>query len=185
MGAALFLGEVVGWRRWSAIAVGLVGVIVILRPGLEGFRAEALWAVLGVVGLSARDVVTRRVPAGTTTLQLTAWAFAAVAFAGVATLGLGGAMSVPPLRTAVELGVALGLGLVGYGLLTIAVRGGDLSVVAPFRYSRLVFALFVGFFVFAERPDLPMLLGASLIVGSGLYTLMREARLRRVARSSP
>ncbi len=179
MGAALFLGETVGWRRWTAILVGLSGVIVILRPGMEGFRVEALWAVLGVLGLSARDIATRRVPAGVTTLQISAWAFAAVAVAGLATLGLGADLAVPPARTSVELSGAVALGLAGYALLTMAVRGGDLAVVAPFRYSRILFALIVGFLIFGERPDWPMAVGAALIVGSGLYTLVREARLRR------
>ena len=179
MGAALFLGEAVGWRRWSAVLVGLAGVVLILRPGMEGFRAEALWAVIGVLGLSMRDVVTRRVPSGVTTLQLTAWAFLSVVFAGMLTLGFGPPLGVPPIRTGIELFAAMSLGLVGYAILTIAVRGGDLSVVAPFRYSRLLFAIVIGFLIFDERPDWPMWVGASLIVGSGLYTLMRESRLRR------
>lgn len=179
MGAALFLAETVGWRRWSAILTGLFGVVVILRPGLAGFDANALWAVLGVVGLSLRDLSTRRVPHEVATLQLSAWAFAAVGLAGLALLGLGAPAATPSARTLVELTAALGLGLVGYAAITMAVRMGELSVVAPFRYCRLVFALFLGAALFGERPDAPMLLGAALIVGSGLYTLVREARLRR------
>jgi drug/metabolite transporter (DMT)-like permease len=180
MGAALVLGERVGWRRWTAIVVGLAGVIVILRPGMAGFDANALWAVLGVIGLSLRDLVTRRVPADVTTLQLSAWAFAAVALAGLLlSLGLATATAIPTARTTVELAFGLGFGLVGYAVLTAAVRMGDLSVVAPFRYTRIVFGLGLGALLFGERPDAPMLLGAALIVGSGLFTLFREARHSR------
>lgn len=186
MGAALILGERVGWRRWTAILAGLAGVIVILRPGLAGFDANALWAVLGVIGLSLRDLSTRRVPADVTTLQLSAWAFAAVGLAGLLlSLGLATSMATPSPRTAVELAFGLGFGLVGYAALTAAVRMGDLSVVAPFRYTRIVFALALGLLLFGERPDAPMLVGAALIVGSGLYTLVREARLRRRRAPSP
>lgn len=185
IGAALFLGEQVGWRRWSAIAVGLTGVLIILRPGMEGFQLEALWAVLGVVGLAIRDVATRRVPPELTTIQLSAWAFAAVIFAGLFTLGFGPPVAMPSSRTAIELCAALFFGLLAYSLLTVSIRSGDLAVVAPFRYSRAVFALGIGALVFNETPDTPMLIGAALIVGSGLYTLMREARVRRATRSSP
>lgn len=181
MGAALFLGERVGWRRWTAILVGLIGVVVILRPGMEGFEPNMLWAVLGVVGLSLRDLVTRRVPPSVSTLQLSAWAFAILVPAGILTLGIGAPPAVPSADAALKLAFGLGFGLCGYATLTIAVRGGDLSVVAPFRYSRIVFALILGAIVFAERPDLPMIIGATLIVGSGLYSLIREARLRRRA----
>ncbi len=184
MGAALFLGEKVGWRRWTAILVGLAGVIVILRPGTEGFRPEALLAVLGAVAMSVRDLSTRRVPPGTATIQLSAWGFGALIPAGLISLAFGGVPAIPSAGAAVELAGALTLGLFGYFAITQAVRTGDLSVVAPFRYTRIVFALALGWLLFAERPDAPMLAGAALIVGSGLYTLIREARLRRAARTS-
>jgi drug/metabolite transporter (DMT)-like permease len=180
MGAALFLAERVGWRRWSAIFVGLAGVVVILRPGMAGFDTNALWAVLGVIGLSLRDLATRRVPPDVTTLQLSAWAFAAVALSGLLlSLGPGAPMVMPAPQRLAELALGLCFGLVAYGALTAAVRMGDLSVVAPFRFTRMVFALAIGVLLFGESPDAPMLVGAALIVGSGLYTIVREARLRR------
>lgn len=186
MGAALVLGERVGWRRWMAILVGLAGVVVIIRPGTEGFDANALWAVVGVIGLSLRDLSTRRVPPEVSTLQLSAWAFAAVALAGlVLSLGTGAGAAMPSPQRLAELGFALGCGLVGYAALTSAVRMGDLSVVAPFRFTRIVFALILGLLLFGERLDGPMLAGAGLIVGSGLYTLFREARLRAGRAPSP
>jgi drug/metabolite transporter (DMT)-like permease len=185
MGAALIYRETVGWRRWTAILVGLAGVVIILRPGAEGFRPEALFAVVGVVCLSVRDLATRQVPPGVPTLQLAAWGFLAIVPAGLIALPFGDGITLPSAVAWGDMAVALVLGLFGYFALTLAVRGGDLAVVAPFRYARIVFALMLGWLVFAERPDAPMLAGAALIVGSGLYTLWREARTRRAARPSP
>lgn len=183
IGAVIFLKEQVGWRRWVAIAVGLTGVLIILRPGTAEFRVETLWAVLGVVGLSVRDIATRRIRTNVTTAQLTAWGFGAVIISGLCTLHLGPPPSMPTPQIWVELLGALIFGMIGYALLTISTREGDLSVVAPFRYSRAVFALIIGVLVFSEKIDQTMMIGAALIIGSGLYSLAREAHLRRLARA--
>lgn len=90
MGAALFLGERVGWRRWTAIAVGFGGVLLVIRPGMAGFDPNLLWALLSVVGLGLRDLFTRRVPARISTAQLSVWAFVAVALLGAGMLGASG-----------------------------------------------------------------------------------------------
>ncbi len=184
MGAALFLGETVGWRRWSATLVGLAGVMLILRPGMQAFDPQMLWAVLGVAGLCLRDLATRRVPRSITTLQLSCWAFASIIPAGFLALLLDSAVAMPEPRVIAELATAFCLGLTAYIAITMAMRAGDLSVVAPFRYTRMVFALILGVLIFDERPDWPTLAGASLIIASGLYTLAREARIKR-ARPSP
>jgi drug/metabolite transporter (DMT)-like permease len=86
-GAAMFLGETVGWRRWTAILVGLCGVILIIRPGMDGFDINSLWSVLAVIGLSARDVATRRIPQSISTVQLAAWGSAAVGLSGLGGFG--------------------------------------------------------------------------------------------------
>jgi drug/metabolite transporter (DMT)-like permease len=185
MGAALFLGERVGWRRWTAIFVGLTGVLVVLRPGLEGFRPEALWAVLGAFGLSLRDLATRRIPPDVPTLMLTVWGFGALVPAGGLLLALGQAPAWPSHGAALGLLATLALGLVGYSVFTIALRLGELSVIAPLRYSRIVFALILGTLFFSESPDAATLFGAALIVGAGLYTLAREARLARGPSPAP
>ncbi|MGC9447169.1 DMT family transporter [Cereibacter johrii] len=180
-GAALFLGERVGWRRWSAIAVGFVGVIVVIRPGLDGFDMASLWAVLGVAGLAVRDLATRRVAPSTSTMQVGAWAFLTVALLGAMMLAVGGGATWPtPGQAALLLG-AVSFSFVGYWTLILATRVGDVSAIVPFRYSRLVFAMLIGFLVFHERPDGWMLAGAVLIIGSGLYSFMREQRLRRLS----
>lgn len=185
MGAALFLGEDVRWRRWAAVIVGLAGVLVILRPGGQGFDANALWAVLGVAGLSLRDMASRRMPAQLDSLQVATWGFASVAVAGALLVALSGEAAVPSGRAVGILAGTVIIGVVAYFMIVTATRTGDISVVAPFRYARIVFAIALGALIFGERPDLPMIVGSLMIVGSGLYTFAREARARRRARAFP
>ncbi len=177
-GAALFLGERVGWRRWSAVAVGFAGVLVILRPGAEGFDLATLWAVAGVLGLAVRDLLTRRLRPGLPTALVAASAFLAVAGLGAVMLGVSGGARVPSPAQAALMAGAVAAGFGGYWALIEATRAGDVAVISPFRYARLVFALIIAVVVFAERPGPAVLIGAALVMGSGLYTLYRE-RLRR------
>ena len=181
-GAALFLGEQVGWRRWSAIAGGFAGVLMVVRPGLEGFQPASLLAVAAVVALAVRDCATRVIPRRVSTMQLSAWAFATLVPAGLLLMALGRQQPMAPgVPATLALVGALVFGPASYYAITAAMRLGEISVVTPFRYLRLVFALILGATVFAERPDLWTLSGAAVIIGSGLYTLSREARLRRPA----
>jgi drug/metabolite transporter (DMT)-like permease len=182
-GAALFMGEKVGWRRWSAIVVGFVGVLIVIRPGLEGFRPPALWVVLSVVALSLRDLATRRIPSAISTMQVGAWAFISVAALGAAMLVHSGGAAWPTLLQSAYMFGALAFGIAAYWAITSAMRVGEMSVITPFRYSRLIFAIIIGMVVFGERPDALMLLGSAVIIGSGLYTLSRERKSRRDALS--
>ncbi|MFT3972462.1 MAG: DMT family transporter [Amaricoccus sp.] len=180
LGAALWLKEPVGWRRATAIAAGFVGVLMVVRPGLDGFQPASLWAVFAAAGFAVRDLVTRRVPRGMGSLQLSAAAFAALLVASVAmALILGEWPLLPTPRVA---GLALACGLVtvtGYLLLVTATRIGEASLLAPVRYTRLVFALLLAVVVFKERLDPLTIAGAAIIVGSGLYTVWHEAHLAR------
>ncbi len=186
MGAALFLGERVGWRRWLAIAAGFGGVLIVVRPGAEGFVPASTFALLGVVGLAARDLFTRRVPPATDSVLLTAWGFAAVAVVGAAQLAVSGGAGAPSPIEWAWLGSALLVGAVGYWLLTESTRLAELSAIMPFRYSRLLFALLIGVVAFGERPDAWTLVGSAVIVGSGLYAFARErARARAEGRRGP
>ncbi|MEM1129394.1 MAG: DMT family transporter [Pseudomonadota bacterium] len=173
-GAAVFLGEQVGWRRWTAISVGLVGVLMIVRPGFEGFQPASLFTVGAVIFLSTRDLATRVTPPRVSTIQLSAYAFAAVALAALPMIPFGPAHVVPTWPEMVLLTGALGVGVLGYVAITNAMRVGEVSVVTPFRYTRLLFALFLAALVFGERPDGWTLTGAAIIIGSGLYVLARE-----------
>ncbi len=184
-GAALFLGETVGWRRWSAVIAGFVGMLMILRPAGTGFDPAALWAVLGMAGLAGRDLVTRRMPPGLPTLLVATWGFAAVAALGLAMLAVSGGAVVPPAIATAQIACALGIGLVAYWMIIEATRAGDVSVISPFRYTRLIFALVIGFVIFAERPDGWTLGGSALIIASGIYTVLRErAQARRALASA-
>jgi drug/metabolite transporter (DMT)-like permease len=182
MGAAVFLGEKVGWRRWLAIAVGFVGMLLILRPGSVAFDPAVLLAVVGVILLSARDLLTRRVRADIHSVQLAGWGFFMVIPAGVLLMLV---MQQPPVVPTLTQGAWLGFGLVAgvlaYSALVQATRLGDLAATTPFRYSRLVFAMAIGALVFGEHPDALTIAGSILIVAAGLYSLLREHRLRRAA----
>lgn len=180
LGAALFLGEKVGWRRWLSVAVGFAGVLLILRPGTAAFQPAMLWAVAGVAGLTLRDLATRRIPPGVASDQLSASAYGAMIPAGVV-LGLlaGPAPVMPGPIEVVLLAGTVVFGVVGYATLVAASRLGEASVVAPFRYTRLAFALVVAAVIFGERPDAATLAGAALIALAGGYAMWREAGLRR------
>jgi drug/metabolite transporter (DMT)-like permease len=179
MGAALIFGEKVGWRRWTAILVGFVGVLVILRPGVEGFTALSLLAVLGTLGFVGRDLATRAAPAILSNLQLGIYGFAMMVPTGAVLLAFSGGEAVPSATAALQLAAATGVGVAAYYSLTVAMRTGEVSVVTPFRYTRLVFALVLGVLAFGERPDALTLLGSMIIVASGLYTLLRTRRVNR------
>ena len=179
LGAALFLGEAVGWRRWSAILIGFCGVIAVIRPGLDGFEPASLFAVLGVIGLATRDVATRAAPARISSAVLSAHGFAMLVPAGALLLCISGGATAPSALGYGLLLAALAIGVSAYYALTLAMRLGDVAVVTPFRYVRLVFALAIGVTVFNEQPDAWTLIGAAIIILSGLYTFFRERQLSR------
>ncbi len=172
-GAALIFGEKVGWRRWSAIMVGFVGVMVVLRPGLSGFTPLSILAVLGMLGFAGRDLATRAAPPVLSNLTLGVYGFAMMVPTGAVLLAWTGGAAWPDAPTSFALGAATLFGVAAYYALTAAMRVGEVSVVTPFRYTRLVFALFLGTLIFAERPDAATLLGSGIIVASGIYTLLR------------
>ena len=185
MGAALFLGEKVGWRRWSAIIVGFAGVLIVVRPGMAGFSPLSLLAVVGVIGLAARDIATRAVPAQISSMQLSSYAFLALVPTGAAMMAVAGeAWAMPAPQPLLWLGLAQLIGVGAYAMLVAATRTGDMSVVAPFRYARLLFALVIAVTVFGEPLDAPTLVGAAIIVGSGIYAFMRQASRDRQARAA-
>ena len=178
MGAALFMGEQVGWRRWSAITVGFAGVLIVIRPGLDGFQPNALWVLVTVAGLGLRDLASRAVPKEISSTQLSAWGVASVAILGAGMMPFQTAI-LPGLWQSAMLAGAVIFGTAGYWAITQASRTGEVSVVSPFRYSRLVFAIVIGLTVFAEPADTMTLGGAGLIILSGLYSFARERRRKR------
>lgn len=182
LGAALVLGEPVGWRRWSAIVAGFIGVIIIVRPGIEGFNQFALLALVSVAFCAIRDLATRQIPAQIPSLFITSVTTVIIAATGAAILVPLGGWTPVSGRALGLLALAAVLLLIGYQCVIMALRTGDISAVAPFRYTALLWAMLLGYLVFGDRPDAMMVTGASIIVLSGLYAFYRERmRARPVA----
>lgn len=184
MGAALFLGEQVGWRRWSAICVGFIGVLLIVRPGLDGFDPSVVLVLFAVLAIAARDLLTRLVDTTVSSTVVSFQAFASLIVAGALLLVFTGSetATVNGRQGGMMIG-GIAFGVAGYYAIVVATRIGDASAITPFRYSRLLFSILIGVLVFGERPDVLTLSGAALIIASGLYTFVRERRLaRRAAR---
>ncbi|ETD87458.1 DMT family transporter [Rhodobacter capsulatus] len=175
-GAALIFRERVGTARWVAVGIGFLGVLVILRPGLDGFVPAALWTVLGLLGFAGRDLATRAAPKVLTNFQLGFYGFAALIPAGGLILAVTGGAGVPAPATLLPVLGAVLFGVTAYWALTKAMRTGEVAVVTPFRYTRLLFALVLGILVFRESLDGATLAGAALVVASGVYTLLAGAR---------
>ncbi|WP_166418858.1 DMT family transporter [Cochlodiniinecator piscidefendens] len=173
LGAIIFFKEKVGWRRWFAIFIGFVGVLIILRPGLEGFEPASIFAVIGTLGFAGRDLATRAAPPVLSNMQLGVYGFFMLIPSGVLALWFDNSVSWPSMIAWLYMLGAIVIGVLAYYALTAAMRTGDVSVVTPFRYTRLIFALILGIFIFGERPDFMTLLGSAVIVLSGLYSLSR------------
>jgi drug/metabolite transporter (DMT)-like permease len=179
MGAAAFLGEEVGWRRWLAIAVGFCGTLIIVRPGTEGFNAFSLLVLVCVAFCALRDLATRRIPSEIPTLLVTTVMSVCTMLAGfVLVAPLGGWSPMAPSLVGLLCGCAC-FTLTGYVFIIKSMRTGEVSVVAPFRYSTLLWAFTMGFLVFGNVPDVYMIAGGAIIVGSGIYTLYRERKVSR------
>ncbi|UWQ07003.1 DMT family transporter [Aliiroseovarius crassostreae] len=178
LGAVLVFGERVGLRRWMAIAMGFIGVLMILRPGLDAFDPLSGFAVLGMLGFAGRDLATRASPVSMSSAQLGVAGFAMLTLAGVVLIGFGGVARPTPASLGF-VAMASVIGVLAYAALTRAMRVGEVSVVTPFRYSRLLFALILGITVFGEQPDLMTLLGSLVIVSSGVVLLRRPAQGHR------
>ena len=173
LGAVLVFGEQVGWRRWLAILAGFGGVLMILRPGFDAFDPLSIFAVLGTLGFAGRDLATRASPVSMTSSQLGVAGFIVLSLAGLVLVAVSGGVVQPTPRSLALVGLATLVGVFAYNSLTRAMRTGEVSVVAPFRYSRLLFALIIGVVVFTERPDIWTLSGSAIIVASGLFLLAR------------
>jgi drug/metabolite transporter (DMT)-like permease len=175
-GAAIVYAEPVGWRRWSAVAVGFLGVLLIVRPGTEGFSSASLWILACVFFCVVRDLATKRIPEDIPTLAISTLTAAAVtAIGAVMIIPLGGWRPIEPAHLGL-IAIAAVLLLFGYQFIIMAMRRGDISFVAPFRYTALIWALFLGWLVFSVIPDRMTLTGSAIVVGSGLYMLWRERR---------
>ena len=176
LAAALFLGEPVGWRRYLAILVGFLGVLIIVRPGSDGFNAYALWAVAAIGFIVLRDLSTRSLTPDVPALGVALVTSAAL----TATAGMAAAVAGwQPVAAAhlLVLGLAAVCLLTGYIFGVMTMRIGEIGFIQPFRYTLLVWAMLFGIVMFDEWPDAWMLAGSAIVVATGLFTFYRERRL--------
>ena len=176
LGAALVLGEHVGWRRFLAIGTGFLGVMLIVRPTGDGFTVYSTYALLAVACVTVRDLAARKLSREVPSLMV-----ALAAVLGVLSFSAVGAVFVEwqPMdaRDATLMGFAVLSIIGGYLFSVMAMRVGEIGMVAPFRYTSLLAALLLGLFVFGEWPDGLTLIGAAIVVATGLFTLWREREL--------
>ncbi|GIS13017.1 MAG: membrane protein [Alphaproteobacteria bacterium] len=178
MAAALFLGEKVGWRRWLAIAIGLAGVLIIIRPGMEGFSVYSIWALVAVGCVTIREIATRKLSADLPSLP--------VALATAIAIGGLGAVMLPAVEWA-----PLSASALSSNLRRVTGHHRRLSVQRndnPHRRYRLCRAVPLhrhglgvdsGLLMFGEIPDMPTITGTVIIILTGLYLLHRERSVRR------
>jgi drug/metabolite transporter (DMT)-like permease len=174
--AYLLLGERVGWRRMTAIAVGFIGVLFIARPSPASFSLYDGFALLIVLLAAARDIVTRRIPGHIPVLIVAFGNAVLVALGGLAFGLIEGFVPLELWQFACLAAASLFLCL-GYSFMVMTLRLGEIAVSAPFRYANVVFSIISGIVVFREYPDLLALFGMALIVASGLYTIHRQRLL--------
>ena len=176
--AALVLGEPLGWRRMIAIGVGFVGVLLIVRPGTDGFSVWSLYALATVGCVTVRDLATRRLSVSVPTMTVTLMAAVTITtfFGLVSTTEPW--VPLTPRLTALIVGASV-LIIGAYWFSVQVMRQGDIGFIAPFRYTGLVFALVLGLVVFGDWPEQLTLVGAGIVVATGLFTLYRERLLSR------
>ena len=176
LGAVLFLNEKVGWQRWMCISIGLIGVIIIIRPGADSATNLAVVGVLlsSVCFTAMRDIATRRIPANIPTLYLSTLTAGSIMITGGALIEPMGGWQPVGAGPVLLMALAAGLLLVGYHFIIMAMREGEISFVSPFRYSSLLWAIMLSTVVFNQAPDSYTIAGSVLVVGSGIYMVYRE-----------
>ena len=179
LAAFIFLREPLGWRRLLAIFIGFLGMLFIVKPGSDGFNVYSLFCLAAVICVTIRDLTARSLGAKLSSQEMSL--FAAIGVFGAASV----ATMFEPWVTisltswAALCGSSLAI-LLGYLVSVYAIRTGDVSFTAQFRYIGLIAALILGYVFFGEWPDRLALMGAAIIVGTGAFTLYRQQASRRV-----
>jgi drug/metabolite transporter (DMT)-like permease len=177
--AAIFLKEQVGWRRTAAIIAGFIGVMLIMKPNTAGFDRYSIMALVLVAGIAVRDIITRRIPASVPALVVALSNSLAVVAGAYLLAVFEGGLVMPRGQQLIYLAAAGAFLSLGYLFMVQTLRYSDISSSATIRFSVVLWALFSGMAVFGERPDRYALIGIVLIVASGIYTLRREAKLKK------
>ena len=176
IGAALFFNEKIDLKRWLAAIVGFCGVLMIIRPGVDSFEAASVFALIATIGFAGRDLATRAAPSGLSNVQLGVYGFCVLVPTGLAMHGFNPGNTTFDSTASIQIIGAIIFGVVAYNALTIAMRTGDVSLVSPFRYTRLLFAMAIGIVIFNENPDQLTIMGSVLIIVSGIYILMHHRK---------
>jgi drug/metabolite transporter (DMT)-like permease len=179
--AALVFGDKVGWRRMLAIIAGFIGVLIIIRPGGDGFDGWSLMGLGSVGCIVVRDLATRQMSGAMPSVTVAICAAVAVTAMGLVGSAGGGWVAVD-LHSALLIIAAASALILGYLFSVMVMRVGDVSFVAPFRYTSLLWAIVLGWAAFGTWPDFYTLIGSAIVVASGIFTLVREGRLARAAR---
>lgn len=174
LGAALFLNEPIGWRRWIAIAIGFVGVIIIIRPGMGEFEPLSLLVLLSVLFAAARDLLSRRLPPALPSLLVSAATVVTITIAGVVITTTQDNWQTVNSQQVTLLTAAACFLFFGYQFIVLAMRTGEVAYVVPFRYTSLIWAITFGYLIFNEVPDTLTIVGSGIVIASGLFTLYRE-----------
>ena len=172
--AALFLGEQVGLKRASAIFIGFLGTLLIIQPGAANFDITTILVLIAAVGMALRDISTKLVRENFSTLLLSFYSCFLFIISGSILLLIEGGPGVLDLGISVILVSMIASGCLGFFFMTKAVRLGDMSVVTPFRYTRLLFSMAAGIIILGEQVNGIMLIGSALTILSGLYIWRRE-----------
>lgn len=174
---AVFLGEKVGLRRILAVLAGLVGVLLILRPGMGDFSLYSWLVIVGVFGMTMRDIGSRLVPSVIPTMVIVLYGAIATAITGAVMMGYGAAFVMPVGAVWFYVIAMVLAGSAGVYFITQAMRLGEVSVVSPFRYVKIVFGMGAGIIVFGETIDAITILGTVIVTAAGIYAFMRERHL--------
>jgi drug/metabolite transporter (DMT)-like permease len=176
--AALFLRERVGTRRWLAIVVGFLGTLFVIQPGAGAFDITTTLVLIAAVGMALRDISTKLVRENFSTLLLSSYTSVLFIISGGVLLIISGGAIVPDIGMITILAAMIISGSLGFFFTTKAVRLGDVSVVIPFRYTRLLFSVAAGILILGEQINAMMLFGSALTILSGLYIWRREIVIR-------
>jgi len=174
--APFVLGESVGWRRWAAVLIGFCGALIIAQPTGDGFRWAILLPLFAIFGAVARDLITRRIASTESSIAPLAYTTAIIGAVGLVTLPFGW-ITPTPVDWLIFIGIGIFYGAAHFFFIE-ALRLAEAVIVMPFRYGNLIWAALLGFLIWGHIPDVPIILGATLVVISGLYIAHREVTRR-------
>lgn len=182
LAAAVFFKEKVGWRRYSAIIIGMIGVLIIIRPGADGFNAYSIYVLIAALFVVLRDLATRRISPKISTLLIAIITSVSVTVMGAVVTVFQPWQSVD-LLTFTQLAASAALLLLAYMASIQTMRLGEVSFTSPFRYTSLIWAIMLGYFAFGDIPDTPMIVGSIIVIATGLFTFYRERKLERAQKA--